>query len=325
MNSPSDETWLDWLREPEVPSADRWAITGVAMWGAIFLILGPVRSFKSWAAIHLIRAALDGTPWLDREVGRFDHVYYIGNEKTRESLRQRMKVVLDGLTPDDARRLHLRHRRGLTFGNVQWQAMAHEIRGTTGKVLVLVDTVNSLVRSGHRENVSDDGSVVLSAIRDLMTTDDRVTVGLVGHPSGDNPLKLRGWTGSDGEVDSTVVVARPHRKRYAVDIEFIPKDDVGDTIHLDWDPVTFGFTPQTKEIPFGPEGIARVVAMRWDEDGCTTTNPDLYTVYPDKGQRAVRAHADKAVEMGMIEVVGSTIGTAGGNAIKVYGPPPQDA
>jgi hypothetical protein len=309
----------DWLDEPDDAAGDGWVVARAILAGALTLFVGASESFKSWAALWLIRAALTGGQWMGRDVVRFDRVYYAGNEKTRRSLKQRARVIFGDLPREATSRLHMRHREGLQFGTLAWDAFVNEVVAGDGTALVILDTLTSLTRSGYDENVSRDVSVVLSSLRALIDG-ERITVVLLHHPARGDQDRGRGWSGIDGEVDGTLLFNRPNKNKTAGHIRVNPKDGEQSRIGFTWDPETFEFEVEDDSV-CNVETIVRAVRSAYEDTGRGVTVDELAVTFNQQSRGTVGNAITAAKKAGLIEVQGhEPAGPRGGAPKPIWAP-----
>jgi RecA-family ATPase len=201
----------------------KWACHNVWKPGALTLIVGTQQSFKSWSMFDLMYHAAKGMDWLDHDLGAFDHIIYVSNEKSYEAIYERLWLLFSE-DMQAADKVYVKHRGDrIQFGNEAWLRFVEWVHGELcGRVLIILDTLTSLAPAGYDENNLKDVSRVLQAIRDLQD-DSRIDVMLVHHLNamGERP---RGHTALDGEVDGFVKFDRRGRDLDEVLVKFEPKD-----------------------------------------------------------------------------------------------------
>ena len=221
---PSPDSLAEWLMTRGAPKNDElWACENVFKPGSLTLIVGAPMSFKSWGAFDLLLRAAEGSAWLDRPIIKYDSIVYVSNEKSSSAVYERLwKVFSTKLSAAD--RVHVKHREDrISFGNENWRAFVEWVHNDLpGRVLVVLDTLTSLVPPGHDENNLTDVSRILTEIRGLQQG-ERIDVVLVHHLNamGERP---RGHTALEGEVDGFVKFDRRGRDYDEVLIKFEPKD-----------------------------------------------------------------------------------------------------
>jgi hypothetical protein len=201
---------------------ERWACEQVWKPGSLTLVVGAQQSFKSWAMFDLMFHATQGTNWLEHPLCDYDAIFYVSNEKSKMAVYERLWLMFHS-DIRAADKVYVKHREDrISFGNGAWQTFVEEVHGTSGRLLIILDTLTSLAPAGYDENNLKDVSRVLQAIRDLQDG-SRMDILLVHHLNamGERP---RGHTALDGEVDGFVKFDRRGRDQDEVMVRFEPKD-----------------------------------------------------------------------------------------------------
>jgi hypothetical protein len=189
-----------------VPEQAVWILAGLVPDGALTELDGAAkRAGKTWLLAHLVRAVLDGTPFLGRTTRRGPVVYL--SEQPPTSLRQAFAAA--GLVErEDVLVLPWSSARGHRWHDVATAAAAACVE--VGAVLLVVDTLPQW--AGLRGDAENDAGAALEAIAPLQAAAaEGLAVIVVRHDrraGGDVGDSARGSTAFGGAVDVILQLRR---------------------------------------------------------------------------------------------------------------------
>lgn len=237
----------------------RYFVPNMIPEGALVAVLGRPETFKTFAMMQLGLAGAGGPDWLGLGLGDRRPFLYVSNEKSPATVRERLRRMTADAPPVE--RVHIIHRRGVTFGDRHRWGEVLAVAADLGRPFAVCDTLASLTGPGFNENDGSHMAVALGALRQL--TDLGATVALLHHPAkygeGTGGIRLRGHTSLWGEVDSVVQLTREDRSVPVGTLRAEPKDGELQVIGFRWSAETFLIEADTSVRILTARTIAEIV------------------------------------------------------------------
>ena len=290
-----------------------WALPGLIPRGGFIVCVGAPESFKTFGGFTLELAFSGAIPdFLGVVPAEPMPVLYVSNEKSRATLRARLRHMTAGRrTP--MQRFDILHRRGVQFGSSTWTLVTDALSDFARPALVVLDTEASLAPPGFDENSGRDTGLVLHCIR-AMQADHDATVVLNVHPSkyaqGPAGAKVRGHTSLWGEADAVWEYQRPDRASETGLLVADIKDGDRALLPFRWSRDTFLLEPGER-LALTASSVAAVVRAIWRGEPLRSEQV-VQRFTPAHGRTAVLDRLAQAIASGMVGVTG------GGRTTRYY-------
>ncbi|HUG47984.1 MAG TPA: AAA family ATPase [Candidatus Limnocylindria bacterium] len=264
------------LAEPE-PAFD-WLAEGIIPATGVVVLAGDPKSFKTLKALQLAvvvgGAARD---FLGRTV-RHGPVVFVEEEGSRHKLRERIRLMSDGLGLSDTPEIHFALHEGVRLDQGSSVALLGGLVAEVSPRLVVLDPL-VMLHSGD-ENKASEMSRVMRALISLAAEHDCcvVVVHHVNKPQAErkptrSAQRLRGSSAFAGATDANLILDRDGDYTARLRGEYRDAEPVD--LYLELDPATLLLTPTDP-----PESLRKV------------TRPDLLAYVRERGRVGVKLVAD---------------------------------
>lgn len=205
----SSIVWADTLSD-DVLTVE-WLVKGLIERQSLFVIYGPPKTGKTFAATDLGLHIATGRPWFDLKVPRAGLVIYVAGEGIG-AIRRRVIAHAQhhGLEKAELKYFgivtaHVDLLDSDTVEDLYSIIKAAEHRAGQKAVLIVIDTLARAMPSGDHDKSRDMGAAVASLDR----LRDRVgaAIGIIHHSGKDETRGMRGSNALLGAVDLSIVVS----------------------------------------------------------------------------------------------------------------------
>lgn len=190
----------------------RWVVKGLIEQASLFMLFGPPKSGKTFAALDLALHVATGRDWFGRKLKHAGLVVYIARESVGAIKRRVLAHARHHkLETEDLRRLAIVTSNLNLMETDSVTAMLQLIRSAEqhareSAVLIIIDTLARAMTGGDEDKARDMSTAIAGA--DQLRETINAAVGLVHHEGKTEARGARGSNALLGAVDLSIVVSR---------------------------------------------------------------------------------------------------------------------